>query len=141
GSRVAVIVLLLLFTLPIMSLVMLFGGVDPLALWRMLACTLLAVLYAGAHTIYFSTVTKNAIGALVRTYWWMAVWLIGMPIAIMVPVASFQPTFNAVRFCSSVLGFLNPLCGFGMSMDGDFYNQTAATLGAWFFPLTFVVPG
>src|SRR5437660_3072506 len=37
GSRLAVVVLLVLFTLPVMSLVMLFGGVAPLGLWRMLA--------------------------------------------------------------------------------------------------------
>jgi ABC-type transport system involved in multi-copper enzyme maturation permease subunit len=141
GSRVAVIVLLLLFTLPVMSLVMLFGGVDPLSLWRMLACTLLAVLFAGSHTIYFSTVTRSAIGALVRSYWWMAVWLIGMPMAIMIPVLSTRPSLPALRFCQAVLVFLDPLFGFVLNIDGDTYNQMAAYLGAWFFPLTFVLPG
>src|SRR5437588_1412618 len=81
GSRLAVVVLLVLFTLPVTSLVMLFGGVDPQAIWRALACTLLAAFYAGAHAIYFSTLTKSAMGALVRTYWWLAVWLIGVPMA------------------------------------------------------------
>lgn len=47
GSRVAAVGFLVLFALPVMSLIMLFGGVDPLALWRISACTLLAVLYAG----------------------------------------------------------------------------------------------
>lgn len=139
GSRLAVVVLLVLFTQPVMSLIMLFGGVDPLALWRMLACTLLAVLYAGAHTIYFSTITKSAMGALVRSYWWMAVWLIGVPITVMLPVATMC-SFQVECFCLSVLVLLDPLFAFGMTMDGGAYNQVASYLGSGFFPLTFVAP-
>jgi ABC-type transport system involved in multi-copper enzyme maturation permease subunit len=141
GSRVAAVGLLVLFTLPVMSLTMLFGGVDPPALWRISACTLLAVLYAGAHAIYFSTVTKSAMGALVRTYWWMAVWLIGVPMAIMIPVASRSPTIGAIQFWSSAIMFLDPLFAFVTSLDGASYNQAASYLSDWFFPLTFVLPG
>ena len=141
GSRVAAVGFLVLFALPVMSLIMLFGGVDPLALWRISACTLLAVLYAGAHTIYFSTVTKSAMGALVRTYWWMAVWLIGVPMVIMIPVTSVRPTLPAIQFWSSLILFLDPLFAFVTGMDGGSYNQVAAYLGDWFFPLTFVLPG
>jgi ABC-type transport system involved in multi-copper enzyme maturation permease subunit len=139
GSRVAVVVLMVLLTLPVMSLVMFFGGVDPMALWRTLACTLLAVLYAGAHAIYFSTITKSAMGALVRTYWWMAVWLIGMPIAVMIPVAAFR-SFAAERFFMSAFVLVNPLFVFGMTMEGGSYNTVASYLGPWFFPLAFVLP-
>jgi ABC-type transport system involved in multi-copper enzyme maturation permease subunit len=139
ASRVAVAGLLVLFTLPVLSLVMLFGGVDPRALWRMLACTLLAVLYAGAHAIYFSTITKSAMGALVRTYWWMAVWLIGVPIAVMIPVDASR-SWTAAQICLSVLVLLNPLFAFGMTLDGANYNMVASNLGAWFFPLAFVLP-
>src|SRR5262249_55059877 len=98
------------------------------------------VLYAGAHTIYFSTVTKSAMGALVRTYWWMAVWLLGVPIAVMIPV-SVMRSFPAQRSYMSVFVLLNPLFAFGATMEGIAYNQVASSLGAWFFPLTFVVPG
>ena len=33
------------------------------------AATLLAILFAGAHAIYFSAITRSPTGALVRTYW------------------------------------------------------------------------
>jgi ABC-type transport system involved in multi-copper enzyme maturation permease subunit len=140
ASRLAAVGLLVLFTLPVMSLIMLFGGVDPPALWRIYACTLLAVVYAGAHAIYFSTVTKSAMGALVRTYWWMAVWLFGVPTAIMIPVTAIWPTVPAIKFCSGILLFLNPRYGFVASLDGGWYSQMAWTIGSWFFPLSFVVP-
>jgi ABC-type transport system involved in multi-copper enzyme maturation permease subunit len=140
GSRVAALGLLVLFTLPVMSVIMLFGGVDPAALWRVSACTLLAVLYTGAHTLYFSTVTKSAMGALVRTYWWMAVWLIGVPLAILIPVAAARAPFPVARFCESVITFLNPVVAFVVSLNGYSYNQMARDLGDWFFPLTFVLP-
>jgi ABC-type transport system involved in multi-copper enzyme maturation permease subunit len=140
GSRVAVVVFLVFFSLPVISLIMLFGGVDPQAVWRGLACTLLAILYAGAHAIYFSTVTKSAMGALVRTYWWLAVWLIGMPMAVMIPATTVLPTLGVLRVCTGVLVMIDPLFAFGMTMEGGSYNQVASYLGAWFFPLTFVVP-
>ena len=82
GSRVAALVCLILCGLPVMSFIMLFGGIDPDSLVRVLAATLLAVLFAGAHAIYFSTVTRSPLGALVRTYWWLALWLIGVPVLI-----------------------------------------------------------
>src|SRR5438128_12415445 len=43
GSRVAVVGLMVLLSLPVVSLIMLFGGVDPQAVWRVLASTLLAL--------------------------------------------------------------------------------------------------
>jgi ABC-type transport system involved in multi-copper enzyme maturation permease subunit len=139
GSRVAVAALLVLLTMPVLSLIMLFGGVDPLALWRMLACTLLAVLYAGAHAIYFSTITKSAMGALVRTYWWLAVWLIGMPIVVLTLVEALR-AWVAPNLFVSVLVLLDPLLTFALSMDGSGYNMVASYLGEWFFPLAFILP-
>src|SRR5262249_330991 len=75
-SRLAALVLLILFSLPVLGMISLYGGIDPDALLRLLATTLLAMLYAGAHAIYFSAITKSPVGALVRTYWWMALWLV-----------------------------------------------------------------
>jgi ABC-type transport system involved in multi-copper enzyme maturation permease subunit len=138
GSRVAVAGFLVLLTMPVLSLIMLFGGVDPLALWRMLACTLLAVLYAGAHAIYFSTITKSAMGALVRTYWWMAVWLIGVPMALLIAVP-FR-SLAVEQLVMSVFVLLDPLFAFALTIDGASYNNVASYLGAWFFPLAFVLP-
>jgi ABC-type transport system involved in multi-copper enzyme maturation permease subunit len=144
GSRLAVFAFLVLFTLPIMSLVMLFGGVDPLTLWRNLACTLMAVLYAGAHAIYFSTVTKSAMGALVRTYWWMAVWMIGVPMAVMIPISATR-SFPVTQFCLCIITLVDPLFTFVLSMDAMTYKQVTSYLGPWlapwFFPLAFVLPG
>src|SRR5207302_10181086 len=105
------------------------------------ACTLLAAFYAGAHAIYFSTLTKSAMGALVRTYWWLAVWLIGVPMAVMIPVTTVRPTLAVMSFFSTIFFLVDPLFAFGMSMDGGSYSMVASYLGAWFFPLAFVLPG
>jgi ABC-type transport system involved in multi-copper enzyme maturation permease subunit len=141
-SRVAVLVLLIFCVLPVMSLITLFGGVDPDALWRIMACTLMAMLYAGAHAIYFSAVTKSPMGALVRTYWWMAVWLLGVPMAVMIPIETLvrSPNHPLFQICMGVLFFTNPIAPFMTALNGHMYNFIVSLLGYWFFPLAFVAP-
>src|SRR5205085_3238038 len=78
-SRMVALVILILCALPVISIIMLFGGVDPEGLWRIQGATLLAMLFAGACAIYFSAITRSPMGALVRTYWWLAVYLLGIP--------------------------------------------------------------
>jgi ABC-type transport system involved in multi-copper enzyme maturation permease subunit len=139
ASRVAMLLLLILTALPTFSLIMFFGGIEPGAVWRVLACTLLAVAYTGAHAIYFSAATKSTVGALVRTYWWMAVWLLGLPLMVMIPISSSR-NFGAIQFFTDVLLFLNPVFTFGMVLSGEGYNFMAARIGAWFFPVSFALP-
>jgi ABC-type transport system involved in multi-copper enzyme maturation permease subunit len=141
-SRLVVLVLLILCALPISALITLFGGVDPAAQWRILAATLVAMIYAGAHAIYFSAVSKSPMGALVRTYWWMGLWLFGLPPALIIPVAANTPSpFHPLaQFCLGTITLINPIGPFVAAMIGQASNPLAVFLESWLFPLTFVVP-
>lgn len=141
GSRVAMLVLLIFGGLPVMSLIMLFGGIDPESLLRIVASTLFAILYAGAHAIYFSTITKSPLGALVRTYWWMAFWMVGVPMAIMIPVAEMsRGPSNFLLFCLSSIICTNPLGPFFLAMNRFAYDEVESYLGEWFYPFTMILP-
>ncbi len=147
GSRLAALVFLILCGLPVISLVMFFGGIDPDALWRIMSATMLAIFYAGAHSIYFSTITKSPMGAVVRTYWYMALWLLALPVAVFLPVAVWRLT-TAAMWVACSLPFVNPIGCFVVAIQSDAYQQMAGliaarghpTLSEWFFPLTFVMP-
>lgn len=146
GSRVAALVCLVLCGLPIMSLLLLFGGINPESLWRALAATLVAVLYAGAHAIYFSATTRSPLGALIRTYWWMTLWLVGVPLAISLVVhwvlttAPMAAARVFVDYALGVLLMLNPVASFGLALEQRGYDRMEALLGAWFYPATFALP-
>jgi len=143
-SRLVVLALLVLSALPVASLILFFGGVDPQAVWRIFAATLLAMVYGGAHAIYFSVATKSPVGALVRTYWWMAVWIIGLPLLFMIPASAIAPSAPGLRvldIVGSVLLMINPVGCFIVAMSPDAYNWMSSHLGTWVFPATFVVPG
>jgi len=142
-SRMAALLLLIMCSMPIMSMIMLFGGIDPVALWRILCCTFLAVLYAGAHAIFFSAVTKSPMGALVRTYWWLAVWLLGVPLAAMLSMVAFSRSFAtggqeivaAICMVNPVFMFVIVLTGIGWP-----FGTLSGFFGSWFFFVTFVFP-
>ncbi|MCI0639880.1 MAG: hypothetical protein L0Y72_07990 [Gemmataceae bacterium] len=139
ASRVVAMVCLILCGLPVMSLIMLSGGgVEPEALWRTLAVIFLAILYAGSHAIYFSVISTSTLEALVRTYWWLAVWLIGVPL---LAVAALDDAPRSVRMAAlGVALFVNPVGAFVVAADGFSYNLMARQLGPWFFPAAFVLP-
>jgi hypothetical protein len=156
GSRLAVLVLLILCGLPVISLITFFGGIDPNALWRVIAATLLAIVYSGAHAIYFSATTKSPMGAVVRTYWWMALWLFALPLAVLLPLEAMR-WWGALPWALGGVVFLNPIGCFVVALNDDAYqqianhidgylawlfpSQTGWQLGGWFFPLTLVLPG
>lgn len=142
-SRVTALVLLIVCAMPVLSLIMLFGGIDPQALGRGLAATLFATLYAGAHAIYFSATTKSPLGALVRAYWWMALWLCGLPMTVFLVVSAvyrFRSPGPFGMYCLGSLPFLNPIGAFAVAVVTPLYNQMAGLLGSWFFPLIFALP-
>jgi hypothetical protein len=138
ASRVAAMACLILCGLPVMSIIMLQGGVAPESLWRVVAATLLAILFAGAHAVYFSVTTSGPLEALVRTYWWLGVWLVGVPLLGAGILDALRPAPWLIAFAA--LLFVNPGGAFVVAVDGYTYNFMAAYLGRWFFPLTFVLP-
>jgi ABC-type transport system involved in multi-copper enzyme maturation permease subunit len=138
GSRVAALASLILCGLPVLSLFLLFGGIDPESLWRVLATTLLAILFTGAHAIYFSVTTTSTLEALVRTYWWLAVGILGLPLLCGVAFDD-APRWLVMRVFS-VLAFVNPVGPFAIGLEGSFHDTMVRFFGPWFFPATFVVP-
>jgi hypothetical protein len=142
ASRVIALLLLIVAGVPILAFLPLFGGVDPGAVVRVTATTLLGVLYAGAHAIYFSATTATLVGALMRTYWWLAVWLLGVPAAFMIPINAFGLTSNP-GYWTGVLGIgflVNPIGPFLVASDGFAYQGLVNSAGPGFFPLGFVLP-
>jgi ABC-type transport system involved in multi-copper enzyme maturation permease subunit len=141
-SRVAVLIILIFCGLPIMSVIMFFGGIDPAALWRVLASTLLAILVTGGFSIYFSAITKSPMGALVRTYCWLAVWLLAVPgtCALLLEGSRAGPNSLGLRLFLGGMMLLHPVAPFVTGLDTFSYNQITNQFGQWIYPLAFVAP-
>ncbi len=141
GSRLAVTALLIGCALPIISLIMLFGGVDPGAVFRTQMATLLAMVYSGAHAIYFSSISKSPIGAMVRTYWWMAVWLLGLPCmaGLLIGITNAGPN-SSIAYFLWAQAFINPITPFLAGAIPEFHIQIARHVGIWYLPFTYLVP-
>ena len=137
ASRLTVTALLLCGALPVLSLIALFGGFDGVILWRVTAVTLLSMLFTASHAIYFSVTTKTTVGAMVRTYWWLAVVLLiapGILVFLVEEVLSYRGKLE------HFLPLVNPLFLFGSALTGFEYDISVGKLGVWFFPLSFVAP-
>jgi ABC-type transport system involved in multi-copper enzyme maturation permease subunit len=141
-SRLAVAALIILSALPVMSLFMLFGGIDPAALWRVELATLVAMIYAGAQAIFFSATSRTPLGALLRTYWWLILWLVALPgfiVAILANTTS-SPFVPVSQFFLSILACVNPLGPFFIAVEPRVAGVLTSGLGAWSFFLTSAVP-
>jgi ABC-2 type transport system permease protein len=147
ASRMAALLLLILGGLPVLSLIMFFGGVDPLGLALATAATLGALLFVSAHAIYFSTISKTPTVALVRTYWWLTFELLILPYAVLLPVFAFMHEFLpraaviAIAEWIAALGTcVHPVGPFVVATVPDAYDVAEKAFGEWFFPFTLVVP-
>jgi ABC-type transport system involved in multi-copper enzyme maturation permease subunit len=148
-SRLVVLIFLIMCSLPFMSLIMFFGGIDPDALWRMQAATILAMLYAGSTAIYYSTVTRSPMGALVRTYWQMVLWLLGMPAIIwlvcflvIIKTTGMGPMGPPqwVLYTIGAVPFVNPIGAYIVGGVPELYNTYANRVGSWFYPAVLILP-
>jgi ABC-type transport system involved in multi-copper enzyme maturation permease subunit len=150
-SRLVVFALLILMGLPIFGLISLMGGIDPPSVYRFAGAMLVALLYAGAHSIYYSTITKSPMGALVRTYWHLALRLLGIPIIASVSagiITAFGPAWFAFMWLIGAFVCLtNPLAPLTFAVVPDLNEFVAAQagrfgsgLGSWYFPLLLVFP-
>lgn len=141
-SRLAALGTLVLCGLPVLSLVMLWGGIDPLALLRTLATTLCAALFVGAHAIYFSAITRSPLGALVRTYWWLALELVLIPLGCILILAATTPSPRhpvAMAFFTLLMQ-TNPVALFIVSVEASLYTRLTQFAGEWFYPCGFILP-
>src|SRR5262249_38105099 len=133
ASRLAITFVILLSTLPVVALVGMFGGVEVRSVWRTLLSTLLAMLFAGSVSIYFSSVSRSPVGSLVRTYWWLAVWLIGLPFATLLfieLVSVGRPGWIGVLLMGQV--FINPVGSFIVAIEPGFEREVITYVGSWF---------
>lgn len=142
ASRLAIMTLLVLCGVPVMNLILLFGGVDPAAVIRTEAATLLGMLYAGSMTIYFSAISQSATTALVRSFWWMAVWMLALPLLdiLMVSMFGILPRTPAAVIVYALV-FINPLSLFIVALLPEAHAEVARHFGEWFFPLAFIPTG
>ena len=136
GSRLAAMACLIFCGLPVLSLLMTQGGIAPESLWRVLTATFLGILFTAAHAMYFSATTGSTIEALVRTYWWLAVWLIGVPVlGMMAFELMWGPWRTPPVYLFGPLLFVNPLGPMIVAVDGSSYNLMAQ------LPRGLVLPG
>lgn len=141
ASRMAVVLVLVASTLPVMALTMLFGGIEPGALLRTQFATLMALLFVASHAIFFSSISRSPTGALVRTYWWLAVILLAPAVAAMIFVTGLR--INQNDWLALVVwgqAFTNPLFQFGFGLTEEVHTEVSRFLGEWFYPFTFLLP-
>lgn len=135
GSRLAVVLLLFLSGLPVLAIIRLFGGIDGATLWRVEAATLLGMTVSGSLATYFSVVSPTPMVALVRTYWWLGLWLLLSPVLAMMLQgilsygnSSFQDFVRLLNFIT----WTNPLLAFFAAFDP--YGMGSRMPGtSWFF--------
>jgi ABC-2 type transport system permease protein len=149
-SRLVVFWLLILMSLPIFALISFFGGISPESLFRVLGATLVALYYVGAHSIYFSTITKSPMGALLRTVLRMAFRLLILPYGFILTVVVFTgpATRGLIEYMITFVCCTNPIGPLVIALSPDVYDTFAGhattiggrLLGDWFFPLLMVIP-
>lgn len=152
GSRVVSMLMLIVSGIPIVSITMLFGGVNSQIFYYAMISTLLLVLYVSAFAIYFSTTTRTTLGALVRTYWWMLCWLIILPLLLSLGVQlmiAFSGEYSATTMQTAhwwqiawfiVVGLMNPIAPFVVAVNDSLAMQLQAELGAWYFYYLLILP-
>ncbi|MBI2826212.1 MAG: ABC transporter permease [Planctomycetia bacterium] len=136
ASRLAIVAQILLSTLPVICLVGMFGGIEVRSVSRALASTVLAMLFAGAFSIYFSSTSRSPVAALVRTYWWLAVWLIGLfaVAGVIVGVFNIQPRNPAaIIICGQA--YMNPVATFIAGIEPDLDRELTRNFGGWYSSL------
>lgn len=157
-SRVVSMVLLILSGVPIVAMTMLFGGVNAQVFVHALIATMVALLYVSSFAIYFSTITKTTLGALIRTYWWMLCWLLVVPMLLMACaeliydlevmyqlelLGSLNRTWSrdlVYGLALIIICLINPLALFVISVEDFSAMRISATLGPWYFWWMLILP-
>lgn len=143
-SRVAAMVCLIFCGVPVVSLLMMFGGISPESIWRVLAATLLAILFAGSHAIYFSTIARGPMEALARTYVAFFIWLAGLAIL----AWGYRELTRALpglipdelsEYLQPVY-LIYPLVSFWGAVSESDYRTLGFLYGGWGWPASFVFP-
>ncbi|MBX9789611.1 MAG: hypothetical protein K2Y37_11910 [Pirellulales bacterium] len=135
GSRLTVVFLLFASGLPVLAILRLFGGIDGTMLVRVEAATLLAMVVAGSLATYFSVVSPSPMVALVRTYWWLALWLLLAPVVLQLIVAVLSLGTGSMQLwmrLNAIMLWFNPLYLFAASFE-PLVLQQLGVRGWWLF--------
>ena len=135
GSRLAVVFLLFASGLPVLAILRLFGGIDGTMLVRVEAATLLAMIVAASLATYFSVVSPSPMVALVRTYWWLAMWLLLAPVVLQLIVAVLSFGTGSMQLwmrLNAIMLWFNPLYLFAASFE-PLVLQQLGVRGWWLF--------
>jgi ABC-type Na+ efflux pump permease subunit len=145
GSRLAVVLLLFFSGLPVLAIIRLFGGIDGAILLRVEAATLLSMAVSGSLATYFSVVSPTPMIALVRTYWWLGLWLLFSPVLVFMLQAMLSYGNTTNQDIVRILNFLtwtNPLLIYNAAFDPYGMNAAMGIAGSWYtaYWTRFVVP-
>lgn len=153
GSRVVMMIMLILSGVPIVAITMLFGGVNAHTFVYALISTMLALLYTSSMAIYFSTTTKTTLGALVRTYWWLLCWILILPLVLgfcmellihyaggMTGATNYAYRLSWQEGFLVTIALLNPVAPFVLSSDSYLVGQLQRLLGPWYFFYMLIIP-
>lgn len=141
GLRLLWVGMILATGWPVIGLLALVGGIDPWQTVRALAATLLAVGFSGATAIYFSTVSRTTLGALVRTYWRLAWLILVLPLFTILVVELFDigPS-DPGAVVVYAQAFVNPLFIFCAGVIDSFREDFDSRLGVWWYPASYLPP-
>ncbi len=141
ASRLAVLALLFLAATPIFSLITLFGGIEPKMVWKSLCETLVAMFCAGAVAIYFSATSRNQVAAVIRTYWWLSIWILLLPLGsvLCMEILSIRPMDPGAAAVYSQL-FINPGMSFLTTLSSGAAEEFERFLGPWPAGLPYLFP-
>lgn len=141
ASRLAVLTLLFLAATPIFSLITLFGGIDPKMVWKSLGETLLAMFFAGSFAIYFSAASRGQVAAVIRTYWWLSVWILLIPLGTLLglEILSIRPMDPWAVVIYAQL-FINPGISFLETLSPQATEEFERSIGPWPAALPYIFP-
>jgi ABC-type transport system involved in multi-copper enzyme maturation permease subunit len=131
ASRILGLVLLLVGSVPFLSVLPLFGGVPPAAFGLIFAATLLTLVFSAAVSVYFSVTSRTYRTALFRTYFCLGFWLLVVPALVIA---------GGISSSAKLLAFMNPSGAFLAAYDGSVYALFSTAFSPWFFPLLFIFP-
>lgn len=112
------ILLLIVASLPVFSIVFLFGGISIIELLQLLVFYIVLTITIGSIGIFFSTYIKRTTPATVLTYAFVALLMIGTIFFAVFYVRIYMKTWSSQK--TFPLMYFNPLAGFGSLLTSQF---------------------
>lgn len=107
-SAMLSVLLVLISSIPFMSLVFIYGGLSILQMIGVICIIILSAMYLASFGIWFSTLTKKTLPATILSYLWVIV-LIGATLWIPIAIASGVSAINSAIYYSSNYTYSNVL--------------------------------